>query len=176
MRPSDPDPVKLFVAILHSDSALLEKAVEMLEDECGPVDYRSEPMPFTVTDYYQDEMGQPIRRIFLSFRRLVDPARLSEIKLRTNEIENRLAVDDCRKVNLDCGYMDTCKVVLASAKYNGQKIYLSRGIYADPALHYEKGHFTPYPWSFPDFKTGAYEKIFLRIRELYKVGRRCGRE
>jgi hypothetical protein len=172
MKPSVPEPVKLFVGVLYSDKALLEKALEMLEDQLGPVDYRSEPMPFTVTDYYQEEMGGLILRIFLSFQRLMDPGRLAQIKIMTNEIEDQLAVDGQRKVNLDCGYMDVCKVVLASAKYNGQKIYLGRGIYADPTLHYEKGHFIPYPWSFPDFKTGQYEKVFLRIRELYKVGRK----
>ena len=60
-------------------------------------------------------------------------------------------------------------MVLASAKYNGQKIHLGRGIYADLTLHYEKGHFQPYPWTFPDFKSGRYEKVFLRMRELYKI-------
>jgi hypothetical protein len=172
MKPSDPEAVKPFVAVLYSDKSLLERAVEMLVDQLGTVDYRSEPTPFTVTDYYQEEMGEFILRIFLSFQRLVDPGNLAKIKIMTNEIEDRLAVDGLRKVNLDCGYMDVCKVVLASGKYNGQKIYLGQGIYADPTLHYEKGHFTAYPWSFPDFKTGQYEKIFLRIRELYKEGRK----
>jgi hypothetical protein len=174
MKPSDPEPVKPFVGVLYSDKALLEGAVEMLVGQLGPLDYRSEPLPFTVTDYYQEEMGDLILRIFLSFQRLMDPGRLAQMKIMTNEIEERLAVDDRRKVNLDCGYMDVCKVVLASAKYNGQKIYVGQGIYADPTLHYEKGHFTAYPWSFPDFKTGQYEKIFLRIRELYKERRKGG--
>jgi hypothetical protein len=172
MIPSAPDPVKLFVGALFSDEDFFEQAVELLVREYGPVDYRSEPIPFDVTDYYQDEMGGPIQRIFLSFQELIDPGRLAEIKIKTNQIENQLAVEGRRKVNLDCGYMDVCKVVLASAKYNGQKIYMGQGIYADPTLHYEKGHFVPYPWSFPDFKTGQYEKIFLKIRDLYKVGRR----
>jgi hypothetical protein len=172
MRPSAPDDVKLVVGILYSDETLLEKAQEALVMQYGPIDFVSEPIPFDVTDYYQDEMGGPIRRIFLSFQELIDPGWLAEIKIATNRIEDELAVDSRRKVNLDCGYMDVCKVVLASAKYNGQKIYLGQGIYADPTLHYEKGHFSPYPWSFPDFKTGQYERIFLRIRELYKVGRK----
>lgn len=172
MKPSAPDPVKLFVGILYSDKALLKKARETLIERFGPVDFVSEPIPFDVTDYYRNEMGDPIRRIFVSFQDLIDPGRLAEIKIRANEIEDRLAVDGQRKVNLDPGYMDVCKVVLASAKYNGQKIYLSQGIYADPTLHYEKGHFHPYPWSFPDFKTGAYEKIFLRIRELFKAAKK----
>jgi len=172
MRPSDPDPVKLFVAVLYADEALLERAVGMLTQEYGPLDYRSEPLSFTVTDYYRREMGGPIRRTFLSFQQLIDPGRLAEIKIKTNEIEDQLAVEGRRKVNLDPGYLDVCKAVLASAKYNGQKIYLGQGIYADPTLHYEKGHFRPYPWSFPDFKTGEYENIFLRIRVLYKVDRK----
>jgi hypothetical protein len=172
MKPLAPDQVKLFIGVLISDVDVFEQTVEMLVREFGPVDYRSEPIPFDVTDYYHDEMGGPIQRVFLSFQELIDPGRLAEIKLITNRIEDDLAVEGNRKVNLDCGYMDVCKVVLASAKYNGQKIYLSQGIYADPTLRYEKGHFKPYPWSFPDFKTGQYEKIFLRIRELYKVGRK----
>jgi hypothetical protein len=169
MRPSAPDPVKLFVGILYSDEELLEQAAQRLEEVHGPVDFRSAPVPFEVTDYYQEEMGGPISRLFVSFGELIDPGRLAEIKIGANKIENRLAVDGRRRVNLDPGYMDVCKVVLASAKYNGQKIYLADGIYADPTLHYEKGHFQPYPWSFPDFQTGQYEKIFLRIRELYKA-------
>jgi hypothetical protein len=172
MRPSAPDAVKLFIGVLYSDEALLGKAQEALMERFGPVDFVSEPIPFDMTDYYQDEMGGPIQRKFLSFQELIDPGRLAEIKMTTNRIEEELAVNGRRKVNLDCGYMDVCKVVLASAKYNGQKIYLGQGIYADPTLHYEKGHFSPYPWSFPDFKTGRYERFFLRIRELFKAGRK----
>jgi len=176
MKPLDPDPVKLFVAILFSDQERLERAMEQMTAEFGPLDYRSEPMEFTESDYYQKEMGYPIVRIFISFRDLADPGGLAQTKIKTNEIEDRLAIEGKRKVNLDPGYMDVCKVVLASAKYNGQKVYLGQGIYADPNLQYQKGHFTAYPWSFPDFKNGRYEKVFLRIRELYKAKMRKVRE
>jgi hypothetical protein len=95
-----------------------------------------------------------------------------KIKIKTNEIEDLVAVKGKRKVNLDPGYMDFNKVILASAKYNGQKIYLDLGIYADPTLSFEKGNFNPYPYSFPDFKTGEYNETFLQIRALYKKGRK----
>jgi hypothetical protein len=97
MRPSDPDPVKLFVGVLHSDDDLLEKAVQMLTGEYGSVDYRSEAVPFAMTDYYQDEMGESIQRVFLSFQRLIDPGGLAQIKIRTNEIEDELAIDGQHK-------------------------------------------------------------------------------
>ncbi len=64
--------------------------------------------------------------------------------------------------------MDYHKIVLASAKFGGQKIYIGKGIYADMTLWYEKGHYKSFPWTFLDFKDGLYEKVFLRIREIYK--------
>ncbi|MDM7925702.1 MAG: DUF4416 family protein, partial [bacterium] len=74
-----------------------------------------------------------------------------------------------RRVNFDPGYMDYDKFVLASAKYNGQKVYLDLGIWADLTLHYEKGRFDPYPWSFPDFKSGLYQEVFMEIRARFKA-------
>jgi hypothetical protein len=172
MKPDLAEPVKLFAGILYSDETLLAQAISLLEKKYGSVDFYSHVFPFEITDYYNAEMGTPIYRIFISFDDLISPSALAEIKLETNRIEMRLAVEDQRRVNLDCGYMDYDKVVLASGKYNGQKIYLDHGIWADLTLHFEKGHFDPYPWSFPDFKSGQYEDVFLEIRRIFKQQRK----
>ena len=169
MKPQRPNPVKLFVGVLYSDPERLQRARDSCAEAFGPIDWTSPDFPFDVTDYYCEEMGSPIQRQFWSFAKLIQPDELPRAKLITNRIEDELAVNGKRRVNLDPGYLDYDKVVLASAKYNGQKIYLSDGIYADLTLHYEKGHYYPYPWSFPDFKSGRYERAFLRMRELYKV-------
>ena len=127
----------------------------------------------TVNDSsYLLEIGSPIFRLFVSFDQLIHPKDIARIKIETNKIEEQLSVQGKRKVNLDSGYMDYDKVVLASAKYNGQKIYLDHGIWADLTLHYEKGRYDPYPWSFPDFKKGIYNEVFLKIRERYKIQRK----
>lgn len=172
MKPIEPDPVKLFIGILFSDVKLLERAIPLLTEKFGKTDYTSPEFDFKVSDYYKEEMGVPILRKFISFSNLINPGELAKIKINTAEIEDQLAVNGKRKINLDPGYMDLNKVVLASAKYNGQKIYLDLGIYADPTLWYEKRNFHPYPYSFPDFKTGEYNKAFLQIRDLYKTGRK----
>lgn len=173
MKPSKPDPVKLFIGALYSEEALLKQAVERCEQTFSPVDYRGRRFGFDVTDYYDEEMGSPIYRQFFSFRDLINPGHLARCKILTNEIEQELAVRGNRKVNLDTGYMDYHKVVLASAKYNGQKIYLDHGIYADPTLYYEKGTFHPAEWAFPDFKEiDRYYKDMLAIRKKYKSQRR----
>ncbi|MBN1781281.1 DUF4416 family protein [bacterium] len=168
MKPAEPGQVKLFCGILYSDRQKLEEAIGLLENSYGDADFRSEEFPFEKTDYYVPEMGTPIIRLFVSFTQLIHPKRIAEIKIETNDIESRTMAGGGRRVNLDPGYIDYDKVVLASAKYNGQKIYLDHGIWADLTLHYEKGRFDPYPWSFPDFKSGLYGDVFLQIRQRYK--------
>lgn len=85
-----------------------------------------------------------------------------------NDIEDEIAIDGRRKVNLDIGYVDFNKVVLGSAKYCANKIYIGKGIWADPALYYSKGNFTPYPWAFMDFKKDIYYDFIMKIRIRYK--------
>jgi hypothetical protein len=172
--PQTPSPVKLVIAVLHSDENLLAKAQMQMTEKFGPIDFTSQSFSFEVTTYYVPEMGSPQIRLFCSFEKLISPGDLAHIKLITNALEDELAINGRRKMNLDPGYLDTDKFVLASAKYNGQKIYLADGIWADLTLHYEKGHFSPYPWSFADFRGGEYEKTFLRIREIYKAQLKSG--
>ncbi len=172
MHPEQPDPVKIFIGALFSDEELLNDALQKCESGFGAIDFRSEKFLFDVTDYYEAEMGAPIFRQFFSFRDLGNPGDLSNWKILTNRIEDEVSPHGERKVNLDVGYMDYHKVVLASAKFNGQKIYLDHGIYADPTLYYRKGRFHPYDWSFPDFKkSDSYYEALLKIREIYKKQR-----
>ncbi|RMF56974.1 MAG: DUF4416 family protein [Calditrichaeota bacterium] len=172
MKPAQPDPVKLFVGVLYREESMLNQATQSLEQRFGSIDYKSPVFEFTASDYYADEMGRPLFRRFASFTELISPAALPRIKLATNEIEDDLRLEGKRRVNLDPGYLDYHKVVLASAKFNGHKIYLDLGIYADPTLWFEKGRFSPYPYAFPDFKTGQYDAAFLHMRARYKGQRR----
>lgn len=168
-KPQPPLPVKLFVAALYRDDNVLAQAQTRLQQAFGPTDYVSAAFPFEPGAYYTAEMGSPLHRIFYSFRELIDPGQLVECKLATNEIEEELTTEGRRRVNLDAGYLDYGKVVLASMKHHNQKVYLGRGVYADMNLLYEKGHFKPLEWTFPDFREGLYELTLRHIRSLYKA-------
>jgi len=168
MQPQAVLPVKYFVGALYSAEAILDKALKSLEKQLSPVDCQSKSFPFRVTNYYDEEMGAPLFRKFFSFTGLASPGFLAQAKILTNGTEEQFAIDGRRKVNLDIGYLDYDKVVLASVKYGIHKIFLDAGIYADLALHYEKGKFQPYPWAFLDFRTAEYYPFFLKIRALYK--------
>ncbi|MCF7823710.1 MAG: DUF4416 family protein [Candidatus Marinimicrobia bacterium] len=168
MKTEKPQAVKYFIGALYSDKNLLEQSCAEISSKIGPIDILSNIFPFTSTTYYDEEMGSPIFRRFLSIQRLMSPGRLAELKVLCNDMEDSLAVNGHRKVNLDIGYLDLHKLVLASAKYNGQKIYLDQGIYADLTLAFENGQYHPLENTFPDFKSGLYNEFLLEIRTIYK--------
>lgn len=168
MKIEAPQNVKYFIGALYSDVELMEQARKICADKMGDLDFLSEPFPFDVTEYYDEEMGTPIYRIFFSFLGLGNPGDLAQLKLECNFIEEELELDGKRKVNLDIGYLDFHKVVLASAKYNGQKVYLDQGIYADVTLLFEAGGFQALKNTFPDFKTGRYDPVLMEMRNKYK--------
>jgi hypothetical protein len=166
-----PLPVKLFVGVLTSLPELAPKAEERLVSLFGPVDVRSESFPFDMTGYYDEEMGRPIRRCFFSFSELIQAPALSEIKVKTNDLESVFASESNsipRPVNLDPGYVEQSKVVLASTKNFYHRILVSGGIYAEVTLHYEDGQWRSFPWTFPDFKTDRYHPFFTSVREVYR--------
>jgi hypothetical protein len=166
------DPVKLFAALLYREETVLEQAKELLRKVFGPEDYAGSPVLFDHTDFYQAEMGSPLYRLFISYRNLVHPSRLAWAKLEASRIETELSdPNGNRRINIDPGLLDYQKVVLASFKYQGQKIYLDHGVWADLTLYYRKGGWAAFEWTFPDFKTGIYDKTLLEIRRIYKEQR-----
>jgi hypothetical protein len=108
-----------------------------------------------------------LNRRLLSFLQLVPPDSLSRAKHICNEIEDRLDGKNGRLVNLDVGYLDHNKIVLASFKGAGQKIYLRDGVWADLIARYQRGKYCPFEWTFPDFRDDRYGQELLRIRWIY---------
>jgi len=167
--PEKINPVKLFVGCIYSDENVLQNTKNLLEKKIGPFDFESDIFSFsTPTKYYENEMGENLKKIFLSFKNLVCPTFLADAKNITNDLENELSLNNRRTINLDAGYIDYNKVVLASYKYGSQKIYIGKNVWADLTLFYSKGTFSSFSWSFPDFKDDKYYKTLFKIRELLK--------
>ena len=169
------EPVKLLVALLWADAGSRDRALADLEGRWGPIDFSGADHPFDVTAYYAKEMGPSLQRRLVSFSPLIPPESLPEVKLACNRIEERLARRGRRTVNLDAGYLDHSKVILASMKFAGQKIHLGHGVYADLMSRYRKGRYRPLEWAFPDFRDGRYDEDLAPIRELYMGQRRTRR-
>lgn len=139
----------------------------MLARRFGKIDFESRALPFALTDYYQPEFGIGLQRVFISFKRLVDPEELAQIKALTNRMENRFSAGNKRLVNIDPGYLNLAKLVLASTKDYVHRIYLGKGIYAETTLFFRGKGFQAWEWTYPDFRAEGYRDIFNQIREIF---------
>lgn len=160
-------PVKLFCGFIFSEEQIYQKARSIFEHKFWRIDFESRALDFKYTDYYEKELGKNLKKKFITSAKLIDPSNLCKIKLFTNQIESRLSRDKLRRVNIDPGYLNLSKVVLASTKDYYHRIYLNKGIFAELTLFYQDKAFKALNWTYPDYKTPEYSDIFLRIREIY---------
>jgi len=166
----EPLPVKLVVGMISGEDSLFEQAEKKLTQEFGLVDFTSSPLPFNCTDYYKKKMQINLKRKFISFASLIDPAKIVEIKLFTNQLEENFLYPHSkqRRLNLDPGYITLAKLVLATSKNFQHRIYLRKRIYAEITLRYKKGKgFTCWEWTYPDYRSKEYIEIFNHLREIY---------
>lgn len=166
-----PTPAKLIAGMLAGRTEWLDSAAEGLVDRFGPTELVSPDMVFDFTDYYRSQMGPGLIRRFLAFQRPIDPGRLGGIKHDTIALEGELArrfpaVD--RPVNIDPGYVQPAKLVLASTKDFSHRIYLGNGIHAEVTLQYRHGKWESLPWTFPDYRTGLYDGFLSAVRDRLK--------
>jgi len=177
-------PVKLIMGVIACCAGTAEEDEGLLVKKFGSIDARSAVTPFGFTDYYENEMGKNLLRVWISFEKLVDPQELAGIKTETNKIEEKLSVGvgfirpegaglinqapaKKRRVNLDPGYIDGGKLVLASTKNYSHRIYLSKGIYAEVTLIFEKSAFRPLAWTYPDYKSVTALDFLVKARSRY---------
>ena len=169
--PREPKPAKYFVALLSSDIELLSGVETDLSAILGEVDRRSETLPWTVSKFYKKEMGGGLLRRFLSFSTLLSPGNLAAIKRQTQRIEdkyrNLTGSPPGRRVNLDPGYVEAGKVVLASTKNAGHRIYLDLGIYGETTLLYHDGAFHAGPYTYLDYRWPETLAFLASLRSAY---------
>lgn len=169
--PKEPKPVKLFAALLSNHGELFPSVEGDLKTLFGSLDSARGPSPWEVTDYYEEEMGSGLLRKFVSFGPLISPERLPEIKLRTQVLEENYqwtkGEKRGRRINIDPGYLDAGKVVLASTKDASHRIYLRSGIYGETTLFFHSGSFRPFAHTYRDYLWPETFSFFAALRTLY---------
>jgi hypothetical protein len=159
------------VALLFGRDEDYPSARDALEGLFGPRELESPVYPFTFTDYYRPTMGSALRRRFITFDRLADPAALADWKLATNALEARFAAASAgalpRPVNLDAGYLTAAKLVLASTKDFAHRLYLREGIFAEITLSFRGGAWVAHEYTFPDYRSGLYDAFLRQARDAH---------
>jgi hypothetical protein len=112
-------------------------------------------------------MGKGLQKIFLGFKKLIKREKLPEIKLYTNDLEDRYSCQSNRQVNLDPGYLTSGQVILATTKDYQHRIYLGKGIFGEVTLRFKNGSFQPWDWTYPDYRQESYTNFFNELRKIY---------
>lgn len=168
-----PELVRPLVGLLVGQKDQCSAIVNLLEPLLGNVIKASDIMPFTQTDYYTPEMGGGLWRQYLVFETLRDAADLADWKIATNQLELDFGKNQQggRKINIDPGYLAPGKLVLASTKDHGHRLYLRKGIYAEITLKVEKKKFVTWPWSYPDYAAMSwfFDEAYKEYLQTLKV-------
>jgi len=157
------------MSLFTSDAGLMGVALKRLAGQFGPVVLLSERLPFDHTDYYREEFGCGLFRKIVAFERLMEPEKLTGVKLFTNALEDELATPKGRGINIDPGYLVLDKVVLLSCKNFSHRLYLGEGIFGEVTLLYRRGKgFAPLEWTYPDYQSSGVLSILADMRMRYR--------
>lgn len=158
---------KLIIGFIFKEAGAYLKAKSLLQKRFGRIDFESLPLNFAYTDYYRNEFGEGLTRVFVSFKRLIHLDALSRVKCSTNSLERRLSLNSKRTVNIDPGFLELSKLVLATTKDYAHRIYIGKGIFAEVTLSFVGKTFQPKEWTYPDYSSKEYITIFNTIRQIY---------
>lgn len=166
---------KLIVGVIYRDEKVYDAAISELILRFGAIDDESERFSFSreFSDYYDGELGGEGMRVILSFERVVDPTQQAEIKTFTNALEAKYSIDGNRQINLDPGFINTGRLMLATTKPSGFRIPLSDGIYTELTLFYSRGEWQKFPWTYRDYQSEKVQKFLTRVRSKYLAERKA---
>ncbi len=168
--PHPPEKALLFLALLFAAKEIIDVSLPILGEHFGDILFETPEAAWSHSHYYDKELGTPVIRRFIFFRSLFDAARLPEIKLQTNSLEDAFSREGKRRINIDPGYITSSKVVLASAKDYSHRLYLGRGIYGEVALYFQGNRFHPMPYTYQDYREPGGVDMFEKARrELKKL-------
>lgn len=167
-----PPPVRLVMGILAKDAELVERIRPRLAELYGEEDQHLRAFPFRFTNYYEEEIGSAPVRAFVTYKKLISREDIVQIKLRTNELELSFAkefgTENLRPANLDPGYMTLGQFFLATTKDQRQRVYIRDGIYVEPTLYFQGGHFHAFDWTYRDYQSEEYIVFLESVRKNLK--------
>ena len=164
---STPKDVCLIVAMCYNDKSLKDSSITSLEKKYGAIEFDLAPVLFSHTNYYGKEMGETLEKLYFSFKDYIYPGDLADIKNFTNSLELDSALAGKRNVNIDPGYIEVPKLILATTKNFSHRIYIGNKIYGDVQLYWQNGKFNANPWTYPDYKDEKVMHFFEQVRNEY---------
>ncbi len=158
----------LFAGCLFASRTIYDRVLPTLKKDFGKILLETRPLPWTHSEYYAEEMGEPLYRNFIFFDTVIDTSVLPDAKLRIIELEKEFSGKGKRLINIDPGYVSLAKVVLSSRKNYSHRIYLGKLVFAELELIFKEGEFRPLPYTYTDYRDEANIRTFEKARGLLK--------
>ncbi len=144
--------ILLFQGLTVADTAIGDKIIELLRGRYGEILEVSDYLRFSDhTAYYEKEMGSPLYKRYMSFRRRLSLENFQLLKKESNKLEADYTVNGKRRINVDPGAISLFNFSLLSTKGFSHRIYLADGIYSELTLTVHQGRFQPLPWTYADY-------------------------
>lgn len=155
---------RLIAGLMYCSEERLQKAIVILQERFGPVDLFSERYAFSFTDYYEDEMGKGLLKVFACFLDPIERERIADIRIETGKIEETLSINGKRTINIDPGYVTKDAVFVASFKDRAHKAYLGRGVFLDLQMVLGKRKPRFFEWTFADYREKPAVDFFYHAK------------
>lgn len=165
-------PVMVVASLLAAHEPPRREAVLRLSRSLGPLAHLSPPLAFAHSQYYAPEMGSPLTRRLAAFIDPVAPWDLAGIKRTCLAIEDELARDGRRRVNIDPGLLGTGSLVLASTKASPHRVAIAPGLWAELTLLFQRGDFVAQPWTYTDYAGPELRGLLRLLRGRLRWQRR----
>jgi len=159
--------VKFITAITFALQEISTDAVDILAAQFGDLESQSVVYDFNHSDYYESEMGPNLQKQFFSFNELMQMDQLIKRKRFAIAVENQFSINGKRRVNIDPAYLELSKLVVATTKNYGHRIYLGQGIYGDVQLRFRNGEFVANEWTYPDYNSLPVISFLTQARDVY---------
>ena len=162
-------PVQLFTGVIYQNQSLFNDICSYLEKNFKmTIESISDVFMFDHSSYYNSEMGDSLKRVFISFDRIVSPDIAYNFKIKSNEIESNFINQTKRQCNIDPGILSLHNIVLFSTKNFSHRIACGQGIYSELTLLYHGQKFKSLEWTYPDFKQLKIQDFFKSLRSNYQ--------
>ncbi|MBI2609283.1 MAG: DUF4416 family protein [Deltaproteobacteria bacterium] len=158
------------MGFIYKEDISLDEILRNLTHFHKEIDMKSPIISFNHSSYYEEEMGENLKRLWVSFENLIDPENISSIKLEVRKIEEMWTQKKQRTVNIDPGILSLNNFILTSFKNYTHRVPLTQGVYADLTLIYDdKKGFKNLEWTYPDYKSEAFLNFLSHVRKKYKI-------
>ncbi len=160
----------LFQALTVSDHKYYSRIESLFKRYYGNIQSCFGPFKFNlISDYYLDEMGPELLKMFYIFKTPVSLENFYRFKLESQSIENKFLIDGKRTVNIDPGSLTLYQLSLLTTKAFSHRTYLAEGIYAECTLLAKGSKYQALDWTYPDYKTTEVLTFFEDAKKYLKT-------